>query len=135
MDVIISKIESIERCIMRILEEYEGDKTNLENFTRQDSIVLNIQRACELSIDMGNYIISKGGFRTPKVSRDVFEILKDNAVIDEELSLNLQKMVGFRNIAVHDYQQINISILESIINSNLEDFRKFIYAVLEYMKK
>lgn len=135
MDVIISKIESIERCIMRILEEYEGDKTNLENYTRQDSIVLNIQRACELSIDIGNYIISKGGFRTPKVSRDVFEILKDNAVIDEELSLNLQRMVGFRNIAVHDYQQINISILESIINSNLEDFRKFIYAVLEYMKK
>lgn len=135
MDVIISKIESIERCIMRILEEYEGDKTNLENFTRQDSIVLNIQRACELSIDIGNYIISKGGFRTPKVSRDVFEILKDNVVIDEELSINLQRMVGFRNIAVHDYQQINISILESIINSNLDDFRKFIYAVLEYMKK
>lgn len=135
MDVIISKIESIERCILRILEEYDGDKSNLENFTRQDSIVLNIQRACELSIDIGNYIISKGGFRTPKVSRDVFEILKDNAVIDEELSLKLQKMVGFRNIAVHDYQQINVSILESIINTNLEDFKKLINSVLEYMGK
>jgi uncharacterized protein YutE (UPF0331/DUF86 family) len=135
MDVIISKIESIERCIFRIYEEYDGDILNLENYTKQDSIVLNIQRACELCIDIGNYIISKYGLRTPMVSREVFEILKDNRVIDEELSLKLQKMVGFRNIAVHDYQQINIQILESVINNNIDDFKSFSSSVLNYMKK
>jgi uncharacterized protein YutE (UPF0331/DUF86 family) len=135
MDVIIGKIESIERCISRIYEEYDGDILNLENYTKQDSIVLNIQRSCELCIDIGNYIISKDGLRTPKISRDVFEILKDNRVIDEELSLKLQKMVGFRNIAVHDYQQINIQILDSVINNNIGDFKSFASSVLSYMKK
>jgi len=134
MDILISKVESIKRCLKRIIEEYEGNPLNLVNFTKQDSIVLNLQRACELSIDIGNYIISKKNFVTPKTSRDVFEILKDNNVIDNELSLKLQKMIGFRNIAVHDYQNIDNSILKSIIDNNLDDFRGFIKAVLKYSK-
>lgn len=132
MDVIINKIESIQRCIARILEEYAGDKMNLANVTKQDSIVLNIQRACELSIDTGNYIISKENYRTPAVSREVFEILEENSVISPDLSARLQKMVGFRNIAVHDYRKINMNVIESIIRNNLDDFREFIDSVLKY---
>jgi uncharacterized protein YutE (UPF0331/DUF86 family) len=135
MEIIISKVESIQRCIKRVLEEYDNNPSNLENFTKQDSIVLNLQRACELSIDMGNYIISKKSFRTPKTSRDVFEILADNSVIDTSLSVKLQKMTGFRNIAVHDYQRIDLNILKSIIENNIDDFKKLIEAVLEYLKK
>ena len=135
MEVLIGKLESIKTCLNRILEEYDGDSANLENITKQDSIVINIQRACELSIDIGNFIISKEKYRTPKVSRDIFEILKENFVIEDHLSVNMQKMVGFRNIAVHDYKSLDVSIIESIIVNNLEDFRMFIDFVLRYMNK
>lgn len=43
----------------------------------------------------------------------------------------MKAMVGFRNIAVHDYQEINLRILEKILESHLEDFRSFIKSVLE----
>jgi len=135
VEVLIGKLESIKTCLNRILEEYDGDSANLENITKQDSIVINIQRACELSIDIGNFIISKEKYRTPKVSRDIFEILKENFVIEDHLSVNMQKMVGFRNIAVHDYKSLDVSIIESIIVNNLEDFRMFIDFVLRYMNK
>jgi len=135
VDVLISKLESIKACINRILEEYDGDRENLENITKQDSIILNIQRACELSIDVGNYIISKEKYRVPKVSREIFEILKDNSIIEDNLSINMQKMAGFRNIAIHDYKRINISIVESIIVNNLEDFEMFINSILKYMNE
>ena len=49
-DVILNKISVIERCIKRIHEEYENNPKNLENYTKQDSIILNLQRACEASI-------------------------------------------------------------------------------------
>lgn len=51
-DVILNKVASIERCIKRIYEEYEDNPDNLTNYTKQDSIILNIQRACEASIDI-----------------------------------------------------------------------------------
>ena len=133
MEIIVSKLESIQKCIDRILEEYDSDKANLDDITKQDSIILNIQRACELSIDIGNYIISKEKYRVPVASREIFEILKDNSIIKDSLSINMQRMVGFRNIAIHDYKRLNMSIIESIIENNLEDFRMFINSVLKYM--
>ena len=42
-----------------------------------------------------------------------------------ELVRKLQRMVGFRNIAVHDYQDLNLDIIESIIKNNLGDFLEF----------
>ena len=135
MELIVSKLESIKRCIDRILKEYNGDSANLENITKQDAIVLNIQRACELSIDIGNIIISKENYIIPKISREIFEILKENSIIEDSLSLNMQKMVGFRNIAVHDYKMLNLSIIKSIIENNLEDFRIFIDSISKYIKK
>lgn len=34
-------------------------------------------------------------------------------------------MVGFRNLAVHDYQELNLDIVLSIIRSNLADLEEF----------
>ena len=55
-DVIYNKIETIERCITRIHEEYENNPENLKNYTKQDSIILNIQRVCEACIDLAMHI-------------------------------------------------------------------------------
>jgi uncharacterized protein YutE (UPF0331/DUF86 family) len=133
VDVIIGKLDSIKACVKRILDEYDGDSENLYNITKQDAIVLNIQRACELSIDIGNYIISKEKYKVPKVSREIFEILEENFIIENYLSINMQKMVGFRNIAIHDYKSIDLSLIKSIIVNNLEDFRMYIDSILKYM--
>ncbi|QPQ37789.1 hypothetical protein [Lysinibacillus sp. JNUCC-52] len=51
-DVILSKTATIERCVNRIHEVYAGNPINLKDYTKQDSIILNIQRACEASIDL-----------------------------------------------------------------------------------
>ncbi len=51
-DVVYNKCSIIERCVERIYEEYENNPKNLENYTKQDSIILNIQRGCEAAIDL-----------------------------------------------------------------------------------
>ena len=58
-DVIYNKIETIERCIERVKEVYGGNFENLKDYTKQDSIILNIQRACEASIDLAMHIVSE----------------------------------------------------------------------------
>lgn len=51
-DVLVNKAAAIERAVRRVREEHAGDDRNLlENQTRQDAILLNLQRACETSID------------------------------------------------------------------------------------
>lgn len=58
-DIILNKVSTIERCIKRIKEEYDNNPLNLENYTKQDSIILNIQRACEASIDVAMHVVAE----------------------------------------------------------------------------
>lgn len=124
-DVIINKMAVIERCIKRIHEEYANNPENLKNYTKQDSIILNIQRACEASIDMAMHIVSDRKLGIPQNSRDAFEVLYSNKLIDETMLKNLKAMVGFRNIAVHDYQTVNLNIVKEIIEKHLKDLKSF----------
>jgi uncharacterized protein YutE (UPF0331/DUF86 family) len=121
-DVIINKIQSIQRCIKRAREIYKNNKNDfLENFDAQDASVLNILRACELSIDLANYIIKKEKLGIPSSSAESFELLAKSHFIDTILSDKMKKMVGFRNIAVHEYQKVNYEIVESVITGKLDD--------------
>ncbi|MNN61017.1 hypothetical protein D3C81_1762310 [compost metagenome] len=101
----------------------------MKDYTKQDSIILNIQRACEAAIDLAMHIVSEKKLGIPQNSRDAFEVLYANNLINESLMSDLKAMVGFRNIAVHDYQSINLSIVEMIIKNHLDDFKKFTYEV------
>lgn len=129
-DVILNKTATIERCLKRIYEVYDHNPENLKDFTKQDSIVLNIQRACEASIDLAMHLISEKSLGVPKSSRDGFKLLEDAGIIENDLAKTLMNMVGFRNIAVHDYQALEIEILESILKKHLDDFKKFTQIVL-----
>lgn len=131
-DVILNKISIIERCIKRVNEEYEGEPLNLKNYTKQDSIVLNLQRASEASIDLAMHIIAEKKLGLPQNSRDAFTLLENEGIIPTPLSAKMKAMVGFRNIAVHDYQELNLLILEKILEKHLLDFNEYTKTILLY---
>jgi uncharacterized protein YutE (UPF0331/DUF86 family) len=134
-DVMLNKVAIIERCIKRIQEVYENDLSNLYDYTKQDSIVLNIQRACEASIDLAMHLISSRQWGIPQKSREAFEILQATQVIDEQVMKKMQAMIGFRNIAVHDYQTLKIEILQEIVNHHLVDFYQYTGAIILYVNQ
>ena len=127
-EILINKQTTINRCIKRIREDYQGDFR--ENFTRQDSVILNIERACQTAIDMGNRIIKLHNLGLPQSNRDTFIKLEKSKIISPELSSKMQAMAGFRNLAVHDYGSINLDIVINIVENNLDDLKKFAETVI-----
>lgn len=130
-DIIINKIEIIERCLERIKEVYDNNPNNLRDFTLQDSIILNLQRGIEATIDIAMNIVSENKLGIPQSSRDAFELLQDNGIISEELMHKMNNMIGFRNIAVHNYQKLDIEILQNIIEFHLNDFNELIEVIIK----
>ncbi|MCM3676630.1 DUF86 domain-containing protein [Peribacillus simplex] len=131
-DVILNKISVIERCMNRVREVYANDAGSLKDFTKQDSIILNIQRACEASIDLAMHIVAERKLGLPQTSRDAFDMLHGALIIDENTVKRLKAMVGFRNIAVHDYQTVNIAILQQIVENHLGDFTDYTKQILKF---
>lgn len=125
-DVLINKAATIERCVARARQEYAADPAGFaDNHTRQDAAILNIQRACEAALDMGQHLIRREKLGIPQSARDVFSLLAQGGWINTTLAENLKRMVAFRNIAVHDYQALQLPITISIITSHLDEFLSY----------
>jgi uncharacterized protein YutE (UPF0331/DUF86 family) len=125
-EVLLGKADIIERCLQRIETEYIGSENELEtNFTKQDSILLNIQRMCEASIDAAMHMVRQNTLGIPRDSRNAFTMLVNANFLDPQLGKHLEAMVGFRNIAVHNYTEIDMAIVRSILSERLVDMKTF----------
>lgn len=130
-DVLLNKAATIERCVARAREEYAANPAGFAtDFTRQDAAILNIQRACEAALDMGQHLIRRERLGIPQSARDVFTLLSRGGWIDAALAEGLKRMVGFRNIAVHDYQALQLPITVRIIELHLDEFLQYSRAML-----
>jgi uncharacterized protein YutE (UPF0331/DUF86 family) len=130
-DVLVNKAATIERCVARVRQEYAASVLDFEtNFTSQDAVVLNIQRACQAALDMGQHLVRRERLGVPQSARDVFTLLAQAGWITPNLADVLKRMVGFRNIAVHDYQALQLPIVINIIEVHLNTFLDYSQALL-----
>lgn len=125
-DVLLNKAAIIERAVGRARQEYAAAGERFAtDYTRQDAAVLNIQRACEAAIDLGQHIVRRDKLGVPQGTREIFGLLVQAGRIEPPLAEAMQRMVGFRNIAVHQYQALQLPILIRILETHLEDFIAF----------
>ncbi len=130
-DVILAKISTIKNCLKRIKDTTKLAPESIENdFDKQDIFVLNLQRAIQATFDITNSMIKEYNLELPINYKSGFEILAKHKFIDDKTKENMIKMAGFRNIAVHNYETINVEILKSILKNNLQDFENFYTQIL-----
>lgn len=79
------------------------------------------------------HIVSEKKLGIPQNSRDAFEVLNSRNIINDDLAVKMKAMVGFRNIAVHNYKAVNLKIVQMIIENHLEDFNEYIYAINKFI--
>lgn len=77
---------------------------------------------CEATLDLGLHYIKIKKLEIPQTSKQIFEILEKNGVIDKKISINMGKIIEIKNIAVSDNQNLNMDILQEIVEKNLDEF-------------
>lgn len=133
-DVLINKVQSIQRCVRRAREEYWADPDHFAtDYTRQDAALLNVLRACETAIDLANHVIRTRRLGIPVSSADSFRLLAGEGIIAPGLAERLTKMVGFRNTVIHQYTQVDIDIVRAVIVTDLDELLDLADTVLEYL--
>jgi len=127
-DILLNKASIIERCIRRIQEEYTACP-NLDNYTNVDALTLNIERACQATIDMAMHLAAKQHLGVPQCSAEAFELLAKAGLIDATLCKTMRGMTGFRNVAIHEYEELDLDILKHIAETGHRDFITFCQAL------
>lgn len=121
-DVVIQKLASIDRCLTAVRRYVADDLGRLEDSMVLDAVVLNLQRACELAIDAACREVSRRGLGVPTDSADAFTILERESVLSPTVAERMRRMVGFRNVAVHEYRRLDPAIVRTVVEHRLGDF-------------
>ncbi len=133
--VILKKISLIRRNLSRLRDK---DNVPLESFKNdldiQDIVLHNLQLAIQGCIDIGSHVISDEGWGVAGSLNEIFYILRDKGVIKVDLTKRMVSMVGFRNILVHGYEDINFDIVYNILHHHLRDINEYLLAIVNYFK-
>jgi uncharacterized protein YutE (UPF0331/DUF86 family) len=129
-DLLVSKTGTIERCTRRARDEYEKDPTTfVGDITRQDAATLNVIRAWEAAVEMGDYVLSQRGLGPARDEREVISLLAENGWIDPALAEDLKRTGEFCR-AEWDYQAAPLPALVTIIKRGLDDFDAYARALI-----
>jgi uncharacterized protein YutE (UPF0331/DUF86 family) len=130
-DVVVAKAASIERSVKRAIEEFTLAGVNfVHDCSRQDAALMNVQRACETAIDLAQQLVRVRALGVPSSTRDLFTLLEAAKIIDSALAKSMRRMVGFRNVAVHEYQRLDMAIVVSVIERELAQILRIVTVAL-----
>lgn len=135
-EVVEQKLESLRRCLRRIETKCPEDAATLiADIDLQDIVSLNLSRAVQICVDIGAHLIAGMEVPPPDTMGQTFDLLAQENVLNIGLASSLKKAVGFRNIAVHNYENINWAIVHSIVKYHLADFSEFAKVVAMRLKE
>lgn len=128
------KLTSLNRCLDRIKDKTPKSSSDLEqDLDLQDIIGVNLERAVQITVDIASHIIASYRLDSPNTMTGVFTVLSKAGVLDPSLANILSRTVGFRNIAVHEYDQLDWNKVYSLITNDLSVFKSFGKVILGLM--
>ena len=130
--LIAQKIESLTHCLKRI-ETKKPDEMNtlLNDYDIQDIISVNLERSIQICVDIAAIVISEKNLKTANTMAGCFMALETAKILPPDLSLKMQKSVGFRNVSVHEYKSIDWELVFDIITNHLVNFKQYIKAIVD----
>jgi uncharacterized protein YutE (UPF0331/DUF86 family) len=128
--IIEQKLESLRRCLQRVRAKCPQDAETLaRDADAQDILTLNLTRAVQLCVDIGAHLVTTTALPPPDTMGQTFDLLAEAGILSPELAGRLKRAVGFRNLAIHNYEAINWAIVYAIAQHHLIDFEDFARAV------
>ena len=131
-DLVLAKAGKVDSHLRRIrekkavtLEEFLGD------LDRQESILFNMQMAIQSCIDIAAHVISDEEMGVPGSTNEMFYMLQENSWLSPELTEKMVAAVSFRNLIVHEYDNVDLKRVYDIAQQDISDLEDFLKAIVK----
>jgi len=119
-DVMLNKAAVIERSLKRVRAIYQSDP-KLSTLMHLDALTLNVERACQAAIDLAMHVVAVEHLGMPQSQADAFRLLRVADRIDPSLADRMIGMCGFRNVLIHQYQELETDRLHDVATQQWKD--------------
>jgi len=123
-ELLAKKLAFIETCVaeLRRLARPEMIDTDI----REERFVEHtLQVAIQAAQDVASHIVSDERLGEPRTNRELFDLLVRAGWLTESEAAPLGNMIGFRNLLVHGYGDIDLSVVQDVLENHLDDLLHF----------
>ena len=131
-DVVFSKTGKIKRSLYKIKSTTGLNPDTLGDEYTIDIFLLNAQRAIQASAGLASHIIACEGMGVPQSLKHIFSFLEEALIIDAELSKEMQALIGFRNVILYGYTDVDTEICKEMLTKRLQALEDFYTAVIRH---
>ncbi len=132
--LLLRKLASLQQH-RRELREYEG--ISAESYTADWKVQRIVERTLQMMIetcaDIAAHIVAEEGLRIGQSVADTFRALGDARIVPPELVPRLVAMAGFRNLVVHQYDDVDPTVVVGVLRRHLGDFERFGAAIQRFL--
>ena len=132
-DLILKKLAFIETCIQD-LQSKSNPHLIVSDVREERFVVHTLQLAIQSALDIASHIVSDNRYGEPNTNRELFDLLERNQWLPEELTEKMRNMAGFRNIVVHGYENLDLTIVQDIVENRLGDLQAFSSCIRRNLK-
>lgn len=133
--IIIERIQRLDGYLNELRElqgEVDFEIYQRDKFKRK-FIERTLHTALEACLDIGNRLISLEGYRQPEDNKDVFVVLTEAGILQQDKLETFKRMAGFRNILVHEYAKLDDAAVYGVFQKRLDDLATFAEAVMMHI--
>lgn len=133
-DLILRKLSNLDTYLTQLAPYRDLDLAAYRGDWRTQRIVeRTLHLAIETCMDVADHIVADRKLGVPETAAATFESLADAEILPRALAESLARMVGFRNILVHDYAKLDAAIVLRVLQTDVQDLDRFRATVLSLL--
>jgi uncharacterized protein YutE (UPF0331/DUF86 family) len=134
VDVVEARLRELSRRLDRVAAHKPRSLKQLaDDEDLQDILSRNLELAIQACVDVAAHLCGAYGV-VPATAGDAFEVLAKRGVISRPLAARLKRAVGFRNVLVHEYVEVDWRIVLRVIRADTRDLAAFGKTMLALIK-
>jgi uncharacterized protein YutE (UPF0331/DUF86 family) len=127
-DLIAKKLAFIETCLRDLRQHARPDRLSTD--VRELRFVEHtLQIAIQAALDVASHIVSDNRLGEPRTNRELFDLLGRHGWLAPSLAVVLRDMGGFRNVLVHGYAEVDVSVVRDVLDRHMPDLEAFVAAI------
>lgn len=126
--LLAKRLALVETCVTELRTMASPDAIQ-HDLREQRFVEHTLQIAIQAALDVASHIVSDRRLGEPRTNRELFELLTRHEWIPRPLADSLSRMVGFRNVLVHGYDDVDLRVVQDVVRNRLGDLLAFVEAI------
>jgi uncharacterized protein YutE (UPF0331/DUF86 family) len=127
-ELVAKKLAFIVTCVAQLRANAKPSTIAIDIVQRR-FVEHTLQLAIQAVVDVASHIASDERLGEPATNHELLDLLCGAGWIDEAQRSTMRAMIGFRNVLVPEYVDVDLAIVRDVVEHRLGDLEAFVAAI------